>query len=120
MNRRLSLRALIGGALGVLSSRQAGEARSRQAREEKSSDCNPACGQCQTCKKGACKNKNGKKRCKPGRCQSSVQGAACSVPTNGICQSDGSCACGGGKELCKGSCYDLCALRQSRDAASCV
>jgi hypothetical protein len=112
MNRRLSFGAFLGGTLGVLGYSQMGAARS--------DGCKPDCGECHVCKKGPCKSKHGKKRCKPGRCEAKAVGAACSVPADGACQADGVCSCPGGKELCKGTCYGLCPLGQQRDPSACV
>ena len=60
-NRRRTLSLVLGGALGLL-----GWAESEAG---KSGKCKPACHECQYCKKGTCKKKNGKKTCKPGQVQ---------------------------------------------------
>ena len=46
-----------------------GLARPDDAVEAKSGKCKPKCGACETCQKGNCKRKNGKKHCKKGKCK---------------------------------------------------
>jgi len=112
MNRRLSFGALLSGSLGILGLTDMEEARA--------GGCKQDCGECQVCKKGSCRHKNGKKKCSQGRCERKAEGASCSIPSNGTCLASGECSCSGGKELCKGTCYDLCGLGQVRDPNACV
>src|SRR5262245_58884441 len=81
MSRRLTVGALLSGALthhgladaGAKQGKHANGRSSmggRNAVTEGNKNCDPACGACQTCHKGSCKKKkNGKKKCKPGTCQ---------------------------------------------------
>jgi hypothetical protein len=73
-SRRQTFRALLGGAAGILAVVDA---------EAGSGRCAPACGPCATCKKGTCKKKRGKKRCKPGKC--------ILKPDDTTCDSTGKC-----------------------------
>lgn len=109
--RRLTFRALLGGMLGVLGFAEAGETRSGA--------CKPDCDECNTCKKGKCTKKNGKKRCEKGKCERKADGAACTIPTSGSCQ-NGVCTCLGGSVLTNGQCLTPCPLGQQRDPASSV
>jgi hypothetical protein len=43
----------------------------------KSGTCKPACGVCQTCQKGKCSKKRGKKKCRPGVCRLAANDTAC-------------------------------------------
>lgn len=43
----------------------------------KSGKCKKPCGQCQFCKKGTCQKKDGKKRCKKGKCKPEALGTPC-------------------------------------------
>lgn len=106
--RRLTLGALLGGALSALGLGEADAARSGKCKR------NP--GECETCQKGKCQNKNGKKTCRAGKIKPKANGTACSV---GTCQ-DGGCACPSGRALCGGVCQDPCPLGQQRDPSSCV
>ncbi len=76
-SRRRMLAALLGGALGVVgwAGGEAGTSRK----------CKPKCNECQFCRKGTCKKKNGKKTCKAGKCKKLTNGTACSG--GGTCQS---------------------------------
>ena len=76
-NRRLTLGALLGGALSYL-----GLASTEAKRS--SGKCKPKCGECKKCKKGDCKKKHGKKVCKKAKCQAKGNGTGCS---SGTCQS---------------------------------
>jgi hypothetical protein len=81
--RRLTLGALLGGALGLPGLADAEAA--------KSGTCKPKCEECERCKKGRCrKTKHGKKRCKRGTCQPRADGTTCQL--NAVC-SGGSCTC---------------------------
>jgi hypothetical protein len=80
-NRRRALRALLGGAVGVLGVRDAAA---------RNGACEPACGDCGTCQKGTCKKKRGKKRCKPGVCLPNPNGGACENNPCKSCQ-NGQC-----------------------------
>jgi hypothetical protein len=96
--RRLTLGALLGGALSVLGLVEAEAARSGK--------CKPKPNECQTCKKGKCRKTNsGKKKCKKGKLLSKANGTACSV---GSCQS-GTCITTGGGD--GGGC-PVCQVRQ--------
>src|SRR5262249_39701560 len=105
--RRLTVIAVLGGALGFLTAPDASGA------------CNPDCGQCKTCKKGTCKRRNGKKRGNKGKCETQPDGTACSIPTGGSC-ANGVCSCLSGTTLSNGQCLGLCPLGQMRDPASSV
>ena len=59
-----------------------------QDEAEAASTCKPTCGECQTCQKGNCKKKNGKKKCAKGKCTDKSNGTDCS---RGTCQ-NGTCA----------------------------
>lgn len=83
--RRLTLGAILGA--GLLGSTQIEAKRS-------SGKCKPACDACETCDRGKCNKKHGKKRCKKGRCKA-LTGTACSLPTGSV----GTC--------CSGVCRDL-------------
>ena len=83
--RRLTLGALLGGALSALGLGEADAARSGNCKR------NP--GECETCQKGKCQNKNGTKKCRAGTIKPKANGTACSV---GTCQ-DGGCACPTGR-----------------------
>src|SRR4051812_11468688 len=81
-SRRRTLTTALGGALSLLSLANLGEVAAEGA-------CKPACGECQTCKKGSChKTKHGKK-CKKGTCQAKPPGTGCSSGTcqSGVCTS---------------------------------
>jgi len=115
-SRRLTVGALLGGALAHAGLDHAGATaghqshRRRAGTEAKSGNCNPACGTCQTCQTGKCKKKRGKKKCKPGTCVPASNGTTCTTSGggNGSCQS-GSCQliCSGGQTNCSGVCTDL-------------
>src|SRR5215217_5558191 len=94
--RRLTLGALLGGALGRLGG---GEAAAKQhtKKRKKTNGCKPACGPCQQCQKGKCrKTGSGKKKCKKSTCQP-LTGTSCTPTTGGTgtCQA-GSCVSGDG------------------------
>jgi hypothetical protein len=82
--RRLTVGALLGGALSALGLIEAEAARSGK--------CKRKPGECETCKKGKCKKQNGKKKCRAGKILPKANGTACSV---GSCQS-GTCVTTGG------------------------
>ncbi len=87
-SRRRSLMATLGVVLGAL-----GLAASDDAKAAKSGKCKRQPGECETCKKGRCEKKNGKKRCKAGKIQPKPFGTPCPGGTcqNGLCRSpDGS------------------------------
>jgi hypothetical protein len=77
--RRLTLGALLGGALSALGLAEVEAARSGKCRRKP--------GACETCKKGKCEKKNGEKHCKRGKIKPKANGTACS---GGTCES-GSC-----------------------------
>src|SRR5215208_2223153 len=89
-SRRRALTATLSGALGTLGllSPDAAEA---------GGTCKPACNECQTCKKGACRKTKHGKKCKKGTCQPLRDGTGCSG--GGFCQS-GACACPLGTQFC--------------------
>lgn len=95
-SRRRTLAGLLGAALGVL-----GFGGNDDADAAKSGKCKNACSTCQFCKKGKCKKKDGKKRCRPGMCQLKANGTWCA--SGAACQ-DGTCLCSNGQE----SCGDVC------------
>ena len=74
--RRLTIGALLGGALGRLGL-------TGTEAKMSSGKCKPKCGACERCQKGNCKRKNGKKRCHKGKCKSTCGSTQ-------VCQS-GSC-----------------------------
>lgn len=90
--RRLALGALLGTVLGSVHQVEA---------KRSSGKCKPSCGQCETCDRGKCNKKHGKKRCKKGKCKA-LSGTACTLATG----SAGTC--------CGGNCRDL-----QTDGANC-
>jgi hypothetical protein len=82
-SRRLTLGALLGGALSALGLAEADGAKRR--------GCKPQPNECQTCKKGKCRKTNNGKKCKRGKLLSKANGTLCSV---GTCQS-GTCVTAG-------------------------
>ena len=83
-SRRLTLSALLSGALGRL-----GLAETEAA---KSGKCKPTCDECQKCDKGTCrKNKNGTKKCKKGKCKPTNEGITCQNNPCKECQ-NGACS----------------------------
>jgi len=69
--------ALVGGTLAALG-------QSGNATAAKSGRCKSTPGACETCKKGKCNKKNGKKQCKAGKITAKAEGTVCS---GGACQS---------------------------------
>lgn len=69
--------ALAGGTLAALG-------QSENATAAKSGRCKREPGACETCKKGKCHKKNGKKQCKAGKITAKAEGTVCS---GGACQS---------------------------------
>jgi hypothetical protein len=94
-SRRRTLGSLLGGTLAALGLTHSHETRARSRR------CKPECGECETCKKGECKRKNGQKVCKKGKCRPKADGTACSGGR--VCQA-GTCGCASGREFCGLSC----------------
>ncbi len=74
-------------ALPLLAAFGLGLAARDDASAAKSNTCQRKPGECETCKKGKCQRKNGKKRCKAGKVQPKPEGTACS---SGRCQ-NGQC-----------------------------
>jgi len=105
--RRLTLGALLGGALARLGLTDAEAA--------KSGKCKTKCGECEKCKKGKRRKKNGKKVYKKGKCQPKTNGTVC---TGGSC-------CGGvcrdlqSDEANCGTCGTVCTANQVCQAGSC-
>ena len=113
-SRRRTLGGLLGGALGAL-----GLAGLDDVDAAKSGKCKEACGICEFCQKGKCKQKNGKKRCKAGKCQPKPNETPCGFPGNGGC-TDGECVCQAGTEECGAVCRPLCAPNiQARNPNTC-
>jgi hypothetical protein len=85
-SRRGTLGVLLAGALGLFGQM------APDAAWAKSGKCKPACGACQSCKKGRCRKRHGRKRrkCKKGACQPVADGTACAGGR--VCQG-GQCAC---------------------------
>jgi hypothetical protein len=109
-NRRLTLSAFLGGALGVLGFTDAEAAESGR--------CQPRCGECEQCNRGSCrKTRHRQKRCNPGNCQP-LTGPACGIPSGGTCQ-NGICACPSGQDLCGGVCRAFCPAGQMRVPSTC-
>jgi hypothetical protein len=81
-SRRQTLLTTLGAALGTL---RLGA--SDDALAAKSGKCARLPGECETCTKGKCQRKNGKKSCKAGKIQSKVDATACA---GGSCQ-NGQC-----------------------------
>src|SRR3712207_1016646 len=81
-SRRQTLAAVLSGALGWHALVHPGVASAAR-----SGRCKQPCGECERCQKGACKKRNGKKRCKPGRCVAEANDAPCA---GGSC-CDGRC-----------------------------
>ena len=69
--------AVVGGTLAALGP-------SGNATAAKSAKCKSTPGACETCKKGKCNKKNGKKQCKAGKITVKAEGTVCS---GGACQS---------------------------------
>lgn len=67
-----------------------------------SGTCKPACPTCQTCEKGKCKKKHGKKKCKPGTCIPVSNGTACGDNPCKTCQG-GACVNAGNGTPCNGT-----------------
>ena len=97
-SRRQTLGIVLGGAVVALGVTHADDATA-------GGKCKPTCDECETCDKGKCKKKNGKKVCKKGTCKPKVAGSPCTVPSGGSCQ-NGACACTGGLITCGGVCTD--------------
>jgi hypothetical protein len=103
-SRRGTMAALLGGALGLLGLSQTHSAGAGGA-------CQPACGACQSCKKGRChKGKHGKKRCQRGTCVATPPGT---VSCGGACVDLAS-----DPRNC-GSCGTRCSVNQTCIAGSC-
>jgi hypothetical protein len=88
-----------------------GLARPDDAVEAKSGKCKPKCGACETCQKGNCKRKNGKKQCKKGKCKPRKGVVDCPAGqlrnpvTCGCCQVAGqTCPVSGANSCCSGLC----------------
>ena len=93
-NRRLTLSALLGGAVGLL--------RLVDGSAAKSGTCKPSCNACSTCQKGKCKKKHGKKKCKKGTCQPRPDGIGCGSTPCQACQG-GVCVNTANDTLCQGT-----------------
>lgn len=78
-SRRRAIAAALGGALGVL-----GLLDRDEASAAKSGKCKRKPEECETCKKGKCQTKNGKKSCKAGKITPKPDTTPC---TGGSCQS---------------------------------
>lgn len=81
-NRRRTLAGMLAGAIAAL-----GLADAQDADAARSGRCRKPCGQCQFCKKGKCRRKDGEKRCRKGKCKNLERGTPCAG-------GDGDCACG--------------------------
>ncbi len=110
-SRRRALAAAFGGTLGLL-----GLPHPDDAATAKSGKCKPTCGECERCRKGDCKRKNGKKRCRPGKCTPTAERTACG--SGGVCQG-GSCVCASGTEPCDGACVATCGTGETRNPVTC-
>jgi hypothetical protein len=110
-SRRLTLGMLLGGALGLL-----GLPGARAKR--KSGRCQPKCDECYSCKKGQCRNKNGKKRCAKGKCKPKSVGAPCRTFPGGACQ-NGTCVNLQADETNCGSLGTACGPTQVCQAGTC-
>lgn len=108
VNRRHALIALVGGGAVTLSLTDPDETWSA-----KTGACKETCGPCEVCRKGRCKRKNGKKRCKPGVCEPRQDLDVCGVlevrdpDTCGCCQTSGMCVPSSNVGCCSGSCTDV-------------
>jgi hypothetical protein len=96
--RRLTLGALLAGALARLGLGEAAAKKGGKVAWAESTNCKfkPSCGTCQSFKKGRVTRKNGRKRCKKSTCQP-LSGTPCTTSTgapgtcqNGICVRAGS------------------------------
>jgi hypothetical protein len=101
-SRRQTLVTALSGALGLLRLAHPDDAAAAKSGKCKT-ECDPLC---QFCKKGRCRQRNGKKVCKKGRCKPLTDGTPCSPPNGATCQ-EGVCTCPGGFTVCSGVCKDL-------------
>lgn len=108
--RRLTLGALLGGALGRLGL--------ADANARKSGKCKPRCAECEKCDKGSCRRKNGKKRCHKGKCKPKPAGTPCTTFAGGACQ-NGTCLNLQADEANCGSLGTACEPTQVCQAGSC-
>jgi hypothetical protein len=98
-DRRVAAPALFGSVLGLLTFTGADAA--------KSGNCTPACPECQSCDKGTCKRKKGKKRCRPGTCVPVGNGTGCGGDPCKACQ-NGNCASKGNGDSCENNPCKTC------------
>jgi len=114
VTRRLTLGALLVGALARLGLGEAAAKKGGKVARAESTNCKIilACGTCQSFKKGRAIRRNGRKLCKKGKCQP-LSGTRCTASTGGagICQ-NGTCVpagpqCTGGSTNCSGVCTNL-------------
>jgi len=115
-SRRLTLGALLGGAISCL-----GLAGTEAKRS--SGSCKPTCGECEACKKGDCKKAKHGKKCKKGRCKAKAEGTPCTSSTggSGTCQNrvcvtiaPVAIVCADGTTNCGGACVNT-----TTDIANC-
>ena len=79
-SQRRKLAGVLAGALVGL-----GLVHAEDATAAKSGTCKKKCGQCEVCKKGKCKRKNGKKHCKKGTCEPAEGRTPCNGDANCVC-----------------------------------
>ena len=107
-----SRRRAVATAAGVL-----GMLRLASVKAAQSGLCKPACDECNTCKKGRCTKKNGRKSCKKGRCEPKLNNSPCKGTGRclaGTCnlppvctQALGNCSVGNSGACCSDDCVDL-------------
>ena len=89
--RLTRLHALRGLAAGAVAAIAGVDFSTDEAEAAKSGKCKSKPNECQTCKKGKCERKNGKKTCKNGKLKPKANGTLCSLGTctNGACLAAG-------------------------------
>jgi hypothetical protein len=106
-SRRRALAAALGGSLSLL-----GAVLPDDVAAAKSGKCRPKCGECEKCKKGACRRR-GKRVCKRGKCRARVDGSPCST---GSCQGG---VCNHLAGTCTPTQVDDCELTDNFELAAC-
>ena len=102
--RRLTLGALVGGALGALGLAET----AAKKKKKKKKGCKPACTDCQSCKK----------KKKKGVCQPLANGTACTSLSGGATCQNGTCTCPTGQTNVIGTC--TCPAGLTKCGTACV